>query len=117
MLNGKITGERLMSEIEPLVRECHEFYNQTKNDGIYETAVVVGTSDALYEIKGSVSKSDFFASDYAATCKCAYLCSDGKPTVERLLYIYRAVERVKSISLFPISVYNVRTGKIKIYRK
>ena len=117
-LSGKIDGERMINEIEPMVKECHEFYNQTNNGGRYKTSVLVGTKEGLYEIcGGSVSKTDFVTSDYESICKCAYLSSEGKPSVERMLYVFREAERMRNISLFPISIYDVRTGKRKIYRK
>ena len=117
-LSGKINGERMINEIEPMVKECHEFYNQTDNDGHYKTLVLVATKDGLYEISGgSVSKTDFVTSDYESICKCAYLSTDGKPSVERMLYVFREAERMKNKSLFPISIYDVRTGKRKIYRR
>ena len=117
-LSGKINAERMINEIEPMVKECHEFYNQTDNDGHYKTLVLVGMKEGLYEISGgSVSKSDFVTSDYESICKCAYLSSDGKPSVERMLYVFREAERIRNISLFPISIYDVRTGKRKIYSR
>lgn len=117
-LSGEINAERMISEIEPMVKECHEYYNQTDNDGHYKTLVLVGTKEGLYEIGGgSVSKTDFVTSDYESICQCAYLSSEGKSSVERMLYVFREAERMKNKSLFPISIYDVRTGKRRIYRR
>ena len=117
-LSGKIDGKRMINEIEPMVKECHKFYNQTDKDGQCKTLVLVGTQEGLYEISGgSVSKTDFVTSDYESICKCAYLSSDGKSGVERMLYVFREAERMRNNSLFPISIYDVRTGKRRIYRR
>lgn len=117
-LSGKIDGKRMINEIKPMVKECHEYYNQTDKDGHCKTLVLVGTKEGLYEISGgAVSKTAFVTSDYESICKCAYLSSEGKPSVERILYIFREAERMRNISLFPISIYDVRTGKRRIYRR
>lgn len=117
-LSGIIDGERMINEIEPMVKECHEFYNQTDNDGHYQTMVLVGTKDGLYKISGgTVSKVDFVTSDYESICKCAYLSSEGKTATDKILNVFREAERMNNKSLFPVSIYDVRTGKRKIYSK
>ena len=111
-LSGKITGARIMSEISQLVKDYKDAYGQSQ---IIE--FIVGTKDALYQANSSVAQYDFCSSNFQQTCKCAYMSSQGMSTVERILYVYRAVERTRNISLFPISVYDVRTGKRQIFQK
>ncbi len=116
-LSGPINIERV-DEIKSMIRKCHEEYNQMNKEGVYNTCVIIGTQDGLYEIyRQQISRSDFIASRWTTTSKGAYLTSEGKPTIERLLYIYRTIERLENVVLFPISIYDVRTGKRKIYYK
>ena len=116
-LSGELTAEKMFREIEPMVRECHKFYSQEGKNGVYTTGVLVASKDALFEIYGSVVQSDFISSEKPSVAQCAYLTSEGKPATERILFIFREIERMNNQSLFPISIYDLRTCKRKIYRK
>ncbi len=118
-MKGEVNAENIVQELVPQIVKINDDYDRYDDKGRADARYAVATPEALYEISLnlSVMQTNISASVYDQLAKGVYLFTEGLPTPKRIVEVYKAIEQFARFELFPISIYDVRTGKRKIYKK
>lgn len=116
LYEGDLSYEAVVKYVLKAIRGAHAFYGLP---GINPASskYVIADKDHLFDIhcSGCVSEREFVTSQNSLDG--AFLSAKGDTVTDKILNAFRANEPVVRRRIFPICIYDVATGKRKIYKK
>ena len=113
-----MTYDTVKNHLVPYIMELSSIYGQLVNSRGANFYTVVCHDNEIFEIgsNGDITHVDSSWSHNGEPYFALNKVTEGQDPITRLRNIFRGLERETCRKYFPISIYNAKTGKRKIYK-
>ena len=118
LYKGDLSAETVIREVVPKIHAVSKRFDQISKNNRYSGGYVIADAEHIFEIKTDlmVFESDHASSGIGELTDSVFMATEGKPAVERILAAFRMVNECEHDAIFPVAIYDVRTGRRRIFR-
>lgn len=119
LFGDKVSAQAVIREVVPTIRKCSADFGQITSGNRYRGAYVIASPNKLVTIGSNllVSEPEYATSAYFDLVKGSMEATKGLPGVERILEAFRIAADYTNNLIFPVAIYDVKTGKRKVYER
>lgn len=121
LFNFELTDKEVFGGFVPKLRDFLKYYDLINDKGHWENELLMIKDNFAYLVASDFTVLkivDFKSSEgWNRLTTGSLVGSEGEPAEKRIVDAFRLVGKMRSYELFPISLYDSKTGKRKIVRK
>ena len=119
LFEGELTSTNVIRQVLQYIYDTNERFGQLSDKKRCNGGYVLADADHIINIDLNmyVTEADYAASDFDDLVDGIFAATEGKSAEERILTAFRLISDCLFDSIFPVAIYDVKTGKRKIYKQ
>lgn len=121
LFNFEISDKEMFGGFVPRLKDFLQYYDLVDNNGNWNNELLIVKDNAAYRVENDFTLTKIV--DYCSSGRWNRLTtgslagSEGEPAEKRIVDAFRLVVKMRNYELFPILLYDSKSGKRKIIRK